>query len=232
MGMKRAKNNKVDELKKNAALGDAAALEELLRRADESGDNDEVTACVDAFDVAGTMYAIGMPGKTLEEDWWNFKAVVGKSRLLDEYVRDRQEAESLLARLRFDAKVLEQLASSGSSVASQAQEELSVMPNLIGMEEERLKRVTAEAQFCTDWIEAAKPMLAERFRVLSEDTLDDLIEAVGFTLDEMEEDDDEDEECCPDCGSTDVEEIDGEDECCGCGQCDGEHGCCRSCGCR
>lgn len=192
--MRRPTFDQIKQLEERALDGDPRALTELSRLANTLKNDDEIFTAVEAFDGAAVFYAMGKGGD-LENEWPKFKAIARKYNEMSFHQREMERCEEGKKRVAFDTQVIERMESTDESVRSMIAEEREAAPYAMPFFDSDFEASRAKAAFCSAWIDAAKSLLASpRFRKLSDDMLNELIEVVAYELEESQRDDEDEDD--------------------------------------
>ncbi|MDO8584340.1 MAG: hypothetical protein Q7R83_04135 [bacterium] len=183
------------DLSRRAMDGDADALIRLSRLANQAQDDDDIELYVDRFDRAAILYAMGRINDEADE-WQEFRQVIQFFEDVGGFRRDLANFRNNKRRFVFELAVLKEAAATAESdiLRKQFSESQEISAFAIQFVDEDMQQTEAKLSRAEFILKIAKKKLAHpRFTSLPDDILDELIESVGYELEDLEDDDDDDE---------------------------------------
>jgi len=182
------KLSQIDELLKRITLGDSSALIEASALAsDENASEETLDELFDGLDFASLLYAVGMDG---DDEFEAFREIVNHFRSWQNYAHTSDESRRMLARLTFEASVIERVLETdlAEDIRLQASEELEQTKHAIQFTQQEIIDEKSRADYYSLWLDEARKMLKHlRFALLPKEVFDDLVESVSSELELAEE---------------------------------------------
>lgn len=178
-----------EDLSRRAALGDTAALVRLSKLAEQAENDDQIEMYVDGFDNAAMLYAMGADD---QKPWHEFRQIIRFFERRNDTNARLYELRGREARLHFEMSVLEEAISSADRKSvDYFQKELETSKSTLQWIQSDINDTESDARNTETMYTIAKKKLSHpRFTSLPDNILDELIETVGYELDEFENKDD------------------------------------------